>query len=85
MENSSDELHRLQDENSLLRALLAWGSDPCIHCSLASCDMARCAKGFPGCWRSEDMELRKDKRAWAKWSGQDRRGREPWAGIGKRG
>lgn len=67
------ELDALREENSLLLALLAWGNDPCIHCTLQSCDMARCAKGFPGCYRSDDMALRPLKRSWAKWSGLDRR------------
>ena len=75
-EAEEDELHRLQDENSLLRAMLAWGSDPCIHCSLQSCDMSRCKLGFPGCHRSDDMHLRYDKRGWARWNGPDRRRNE---------
>jgi len=71
--SEGDELHRLQEENALLRALLAWGNDPCVYCGIQSCDMSRCARGFPGCWRSEDMDLRYDKRGWARWSGPDRR------------
>ena len=66
---------QLRDELDELRALLAWGNDPCIYCGLASCDMARCEKGFPGCERSRDMGKLPLKRGWAKWSGKDRRGR----------
>lgn len=67
------ELDALRDENTLLRALLAWGNDPCAYCGLQSSDMSRCLRGFPGCFRSDDMQLRTDKRGWARWTGTERR------------
>ena len=42
-------------ENDKMRALLAYGSDPCIYCGLTKADMAKCKSGFPGCGRADDM------------------------------
>lgn len=54
------------DENDILRALLAWGSDPCIYCGLPAADMGKCQSGFPGCGRADDMMVRPDKEGWTK-------------------
>lgn len=42
-------------EGVVLRAYLAYGSDPCIYCGLDKADMAKCRCGFPGCERADDM------------------------------
>lgn len=47
----------VQKENDKLRALLAWGGDPCIYCGLPRSDMGKCERGFPGCARGDDMQL----------------------------
>lgn len=46
---------KLREENDKMRALLAYGSDPCVYCGLTKADMAKCAHGFPGCGRADDM------------------------------
>ena len=48
-------IEKLREENDKMRALLAYGSDPCVYCGLPKDDMARCAHGFPGCGRADDM------------------------------
>ncbi len=42
-------------ENDRLRAMLAKSNADCPYCGLASSDMARCASGFPGCARADDI------------------------------
>jgi hypothetical protein len=54
----------LRIESDKLRALLAWGSDPCIYCGLEREDMARCNSGFPGCARSDDMQRNWEAEQW---------------------
>jgi hypothetical protein len=49
------ELKRLTRENDLLRYLLAKSEEPCVYCSLKKADMNRCASGFPGCGRADDL------------------------------
>lgn len=48
-------IEKLRAENDKMRALLAYGSDPCVYCGLSKADMAKCALGFPGCGRADDM------------------------------
>lgn len=43
----------LQDENSILRGLVAAQSTPCVYCGLT--EMAKCASGFPGCAQADDL------------------------------
>lgn len=50
-------IEKLRDENDKLRAFLSWGSDPCVYCGLSKDDMAKCAHGFPGCARADDMSV----------------------------
>lgn len=50
----------LAAENDRMRALLAYGSDPCVYCGLPKDDMAKCASGFPGCGRADDMAVTDD-------------------------
>lgn len=51
----ADEIKELREENDKLRYLLASGSDPCVYCGLAKADMSKCASGFPGCGRADDL------------------------------
>jgi len=51
-------IEKLREENDTLRALLAWGDDRCVYCGLAKADMGKCAHGFPGCSRADDMSER---------------------------
>ena len=53
----------IERENTRLRGLLAWGTDPCIYCGLSRGDMYKCASGFPGCARSDDMMCSPDAEA----------------------
>jgi hypothetical protein len=41
-------------ENDALRQLLAQSDAKCPYCGLASEDMAKCERGFPGCARADD-------------------------------
>lgn len=43
------------EENTRLRAALANSKDPCVYCQLPKEEMAKCAFGFPGCGRADDM------------------------------
>lgn len=51
------EIERLRAENDKLRAILATSNEPCVYCGLRAEDMAKCASGFPGCGRADDMML----------------------------
>jgi hypothetical protein len=46
---------RLRDENTILRGIIAYSELPCVYCGLSKDDMSRCASGFPGCGRADDM------------------------------
>jgi hypothetical protein len=63
----------IREENDKLRALLAWGTDPCIYCGLRASDMHKCASGFPGCARSDDMQADWSKENWTR-TGQRQEG-----------
>jgi len=52
-----DEITKLRKENDTLRMLLANDSGDCIYCGLPKADMTKCASGFPGCGRADDMML----------------------------
>lgn len=39
-------------ENTRLRAV---SKDPCVYCQLPAAEMAKCASGFPGCARADDL------------------------------
>jgi hypothetical protein len=45
----------LAAENDRLRRLLASSNADCPYCGLPAADMAKCASGFPGCGRADDM------------------------------
>jgi len=45
----------LQQENDTLRAIIAKGPMDCVYCGLPATDMSKCASGFPGCARADDM------------------------------
>lgn len=55
----SDELiaenQKLIEENDKLRGLLAKSDKDCAYCGLKSEDIGRCASGFPGCARMDDI------------------------------
>ena len=55
VESYVSNIEKLRAENDAMRALLAYGSDPCVYCGLPKADMARCVHGFPGCGRADDM------------------------------
>ena len=42
-------------ENSQLRLVLATSNAKCAYCGLPAEEMAKCASGFPGCARGDDM------------------------------
>lgn len=48
------------EENDKLRGLVAVSDLPCVYCALPSADMGKCASGFPGCGRADDMMLNDD-------------------------
>lgn len=41
--------------NDVLRGLLAKGQGDCVFCGLPAADIAKCASGFPGCARMDDI------------------------------
>ena len=45
----------LQRENNLLRAKLAEGGGDCVYCGIPAAEIAKCASGFPGCARMDDL------------------------------
>lgn len=47
----------LSAENDKLRVLLATSNANCAFCGLPAAEMAKCASGFPGCSRADDMIL----------------------------
>lgn len=55
----------LRKENDRLRALLAFGNDPCVYCALPAKDMIKCVSGFPGCARGDDMMACTELKGWA--------------------
>ena len=48
-------VHRLEQENDVLRGLLAKGGSNCVYCGLAAEDISKCKHGFPGCSRMDDL------------------------------
>ena len=50
-----ERIKELGQENYKLRYLLAKGDGDCIYCGLSKNDMSRCAHGFPGCGRADDL------------------------------
>jgi len=52
-----DRIAELEAENNTLRRVLAASKADCPYCNLAAQDMAKCAHGFPGCSRADDMNL----------------------------
>lgn len=47
----------LERENNSLRKYLATSKADCPYCGLPAADMAKCAHGFPGCGRADDLNL----------------------------
>lgn len=50
-------IDELMAENQVLRIKLAKSDADCIYCGLPSVDMGKCALGFPGCGRADDLVL----------------------------
>ena len=55
LENLRQENSYLKRENNVLRALAAHGQADCPYCGLPAADISKCARGFPGCSRADDM------------------------------
>lgn len=53
------EIERLRAENTHLRTLVAVQATPCVYCGLT--EMAKCASGFPGCARADDLICGEDE------------------------
>ena len=51
----TDECVGLRQENDKLRSMLAKSPADCPYCGLPAADMAKCALGFPGCNRADDL------------------------------
>lgn len=39
----------------MLRGIIAESDLPCLYCKLAKKDILKCASGFPGCGRADDL------------------------------
>lgn len=63
---AEQEQHRHRKENDILRGLVAKGQGDCVYCGLKAEDMGKCAFGFPGCARMDDImaaqETEKDRK-----------------------
>lgn len=55
IENLTVSNQRLMNDNEQLRFILAKSDLDCIYCGLPKKDMAKCAHGFPGCGRADDL------------------------------
>lgn len=53
------EVAKLRAENTTLRTLVAIQPTACIYCGLT--EMAKCASGFPGCARADDLMCGEDE------------------------
>lgn len=51
------ELTDSRKEADSLRLFIAKSDLPCIYCGLPKADMGKCASGFPGCGRADDLVL----------------------------
>ncbi len=58
-ERQAPEIERLRAENTTLRLLVAAQPTPCVYCGLT--EMAKCASGFPGCARADDLICGEDE------------------------
>jgi hypothetical protein len=55
MMNITRTYEELQQENDRLRVMLAKGKGDCMFCGLPAEDISKCASGFPGCARMDEM------------------------------
>lgn len=51
----AENIGMIQDENNRLRHMLATSKADCTYCGLPHDQMNRCAHGFPGCGRADDI------------------------------
>ena len=49
------ELEDQEMEFRKFRGAVARGNGDCVYCGLSKIDMDKCAHGFPGCGRADDM------------------------------
>lgn len=47
----------LEEENAKLRRMLSKSNADCIYCDLPVADILKCAHGFPGCGRADDITM----------------------------
>jgi hypothetical protein len=52
-----DKCKKLEEDNDKLRYLLAKSKADCPYCGLSAEDLSKCAHGFPGCSRADDLML----------------------------
>lgn len=55
LEERDRRIAELEKDNADLRKYLATSKADCPYCGLPAADMAKCAHGFPGCGRADDM------------------------------
>lgn len=53
---------KVERENAAMRQELANSDRPCVYCGLPAEDLAKCAHGFPGCSRADDMLIKEATR-----------------------
>lgn len=53
----------LQRENDVMRKLIADSDMDCVYCGLTKREMSKCASGFPGCARADDMMIEPQPKA----------------------
>ena len=51
---------QLEKENDFLRRIVSKSDADCIYCGLQKKDMVKCAHGFPGCRRADDLLMEKN-------------------------
>jgi hypothetical protein len=52
---AANHIAAVEAENDALRRALATSNADCPYCGLKANEMAKCAHGFPGCARADDM------------------------------
>jgi hypothetical protein len=55
IENLTETNEQLSTDNDTLRIIISKSDIDCIYCGLPKKDMGKCAYGFPGCGRADDL------------------------------
>lgn len=55
LNDAESRLAEARKENDFMRLRLAESDKDCVYCDLPKAEMGRCASGFPGCARSDDL------------------------------